>query len=168
MRTIGNYLFIFVGCLFAATLLASLEGLVGVGVSRLVENDRHGFLMLASINLLVLFVWATRKKPDVMTALFRRFIGATVIPCILERGGFSTEVTFSIDTGDVERFVGWCYRDHVLNDDKQPFEPDELPPGAMLNGYVKCRRLRTEGRVALVEVPNGETIYVPCDELEEA
>lgn len=167
MRTFGNYL-IFVGCPFAATLLASLEGLVGVGVSRLVENNRHGFLMLALIYLLVLFVWATRRKPDVMTPLPRRLVGATVIPCILECGGFSTEVTFSIDAGEVKRFVGWCYRDHVLNDDKRPLEPDELPPGAMLNGYVKCRRLRTEGKVALVEVPTGETICVPCDELEEA
>ena len=163
MKTILTLL----GCLCAAPLLAVLESLLGVGIARLVETESHGFLILAAINLLVLGMWATCVRP-VSRPIGNRLIGSTVIPCIVERGGFSTEVTFSIDTGELNRHIGFSHQDHVLNDEKKPFEADELPPGALVNGYVKCRRLRTEGQMALVEVPGGETIYVRRDELEEA
>lgn len=164
MKTI---LLTLLGCLCAAPLLAALESLLGVGIARLVETESHGFLILAAINLLVLGMWTNRMKP-VLQPFQSCFIGSTVIPCILERGGFSTEVTFSIDTGELNRHIGFSHQDHVLNDQKKAFEADELPPGALVNGYVKCRRLRTEGQMALVEVPGGESIHVRCDELEEA
>lgn len=89
------------------------------------------------------------------------------IACSIERGGFTTERTFEIETGD-GRLVGTAYIEHLCDEHRQPLSEDEPPYGEKIRGFVKCRKIRetNDGKV-LVEVPSADVIHVSAEDLIE-
>lgn len=87
------------------------------------------------------------------------------IACTIERGGFTTERTFEIETED-GKLVGTAYIEHLCDEKKKPLSEGEPPFGEKISGYVKCRKIRniSETKV-LVEVPSSDIVHVSAKDL---
>ncbi len=89
------------------------------------------------------------------------------IQCKIERGGFSSERTFEIETPQ-GKVVGTAFVAHLSDENRKPLGPDIPPVGEQIKGFVKCRIIRRKDDQALVEFPSTDVMYVPSDELVPA
>jgi hypothetical protein len=84
-----------------------------------------------------------------------------LIPCKIERGGFSGERTFTIATGGGEPLIGVAYYEYFLDSNQKPISEDEPPEGQKLDGFVMCRIIRlVDDSTVIVEVPSSDTIEI--------
>lgn len=89
------------------------------------------------------------------------------IACTIERGGFTTERTFEINTHD-GKIIGTAYIEHLCGADKKPLPEDEPQYGEKLDGFVKCRKIRDiDESTVLVEVPSADVVHVSAKDLIE-
>lgn len=91
------------------------------------------------------------------------------IPCTIERGGFASERKFTIAHRDGQ-LVGTADIEYLCNENREALNDDEPPLGQVINGFVKCRKIRdvNEGGSVLVEVPSTDLVLVPEGDLVEA
>lgn len=82
------------------------------------------------------------------------------IPCTIERGGFSSERTFSIPLDKGEEVIVGCADTHHVRDSAWNRIPDKPVNESPVNGYVKCQVLRKEKGCVLVEVPSRHIFTV--------
>jgi hypothetical protein len=83
------------------------------------------------------------------------------IPCKIERGGFSSERTFTIPSVDSEPLIGVAYYEYFLDADKNPISDDVPPEGQIIDGFVMCRVVRrVDHLTVVVEVPSSDTIAI--------
>jgi hypothetical protein len=87
------------------------------------------------------------------------------IPCQIERGGFSSERTFTIKLADGNALVGTAHVDHLRSEDREPLDDGQPPFGTVLEGFVQCREIENRGDIVIVEVPSADVIQVPREEL---
>lgn len=89
------------------------------------------------------------------------------IPCKIERGGFSSERTFEIDTPE-GKLVGTAFVDHLRNKQRKPLDETMPAAGNQIEGFVKCRIIRHQDDRVLVEVPSADVVNVPSNDLVPA
>ncbi|MBN2581309.1 MAG: hypothetical protein JXB10_20175 [Pirellulales bacterium] len=91
-----------------------------------------------------------------------------LLPCSIERGGFSSERTFEIDLGPGKKLVGTAFVEYLLDREKKPLDENIPGYGAAVNGYVVCRKMRNlANNQVQVEVPSADVIEVSADSLLE-
>lgn len=85
------------------------------------------------------------------------------IPCTIERGGFSSERTFSIPIEKGEEVIIGCSDvSHLLDANKQPIIDGTQHIGGAVSGFVACLILRqVDAATVLVEVPSREIFTIP-------
>lgn len=73
------------------------------------------------------------------------------VPCKIERGGFSSERTFTIVRDDGEEIQGTANVEYLRGSDFGPIPDDQPPEGEVISGYVQCRIVQSigNGRVIL-------------------
>jgi hypothetical protein len=76
----------------------------------------------------------------------------------IDRGGFSSERTFSVMKVDGSEYVGVCDVSYVFDAWRRPVTPEEPKEG--FGGYVQCRVLRSTETEAVVEFPDSQTTTV--------
>jgi hypothetical protein len=92
-----------------------------------------------------------------------------LIPCSIERGGFTSERTFEIAAPVGRRVVGTAFVEHLFDANRRPLGEHTPESGQSIRGFVKCRVIRqTDEETALIEVPGAEVIPVPSGELQPA
>lgn len=90
------------------------------------------------------------------------------IRCTIERGGFSSERTFEVETSDGGKLVGSADIRYLCDENKNPLDDDEPPFGQRISGFVKCRWIRPiDNQNVLIDLPSADVIHVPADELHE-
>lgn len=92
-----------------------------------------------------------------------------LIPCKIERGGFSTERLFTIElpNGQEETFAG--YYEHFLDGQKKQLDLDTPKKGDVLDGFAKCRIIQTQGDgTIIIDIPSSDSLLVQSDVLVEA
>ncbi len=95
--------------------------------------------------------------------------GHFLIRCTIERGGFSSERAFEIETDDGQLLVGTADIDHLRDRYKHKLSDDEPPIGERIDGYVKCRLVRMiDQNSALVDLPSTDVAHVSAKELVDA
>lgn len=91
------------------------------------------------------------------------------IPCKIERGGFSSERTFTIVGADGGKLTGLADVDHLCDVDDNSLGDDEPPEGVVIDGYVNCRLIRKVGTDrALVDLPGLEPIEILASDLSRS
>ena len=91
------------------------------------------------------------------------------VPCLIKRGGFSSERTFEIQLPDGQKLVGLAYVAYLLDADKTPIGPNIPAPGEAIEGFVQCRVLQEiDENTVLIEVPSSDVIRFPADTLAAA
>jgi len=88
------------------------------------------------------------------------------IPCLIERGGFSSERTFEIDTHEGGKLVGTANIEYLRTASKTTLDEGSPEYGEQISGFVKCRKVHNiDEQNVLVEVPSADVIHVPADSL---
>lgn len=89
------------------------------------------------------------------------------IPCAIERGGFSSERTFEIDTNDGGKLVGTANVEYLRTESRRSLNDDTPEYGEIIKGFVACRQIEGAERdgMILVEVPSADMIYVSSEDL---
>jgi len=84
-----------------------------------------------------------------------------LIPCKIERGGFSSERTFLVDLSD-RQLAGIAHIGHLRDSSRNPLSEENEPDfDEHIDGYVECRIIRkVSNQAILVEFPNSETVIV--------
>ncbi|MBW3541282.1 MAG: hypothetical protein KY476_13525 [Planctomycetes bacterium] len=88
-----------------------------------------------------------------------------LIPCTIERGGFSSERTFELPHAQ-GKLVGMAFVEHLFDENRQPLADENPSYGEQIRGFVKCRVIERFDSRVLVEVPSTDVINVPQDELQ--
>jgi hypothetical protein len=82
------------------------------------------------------------------------------VPCRIERGGFSSERTFSLDRED-HTLSGTANVRYLRDANGQPLGDEQPPFGQEIAGFVQCRRIKAEDDRVFVEVPSTDLIALP-------
>jgi hypothetical protein len=91
-----------------------------------------------------------------------------LIRCIIERGGFSSERSFEVQTSDGGKLIGTADVEHLCDEAKNPLDDDEPPYGERMSGFVKCRSIRKiDQQTMLIDLPSADVVHVPAGELVE-
>jgi hypothetical protein len=89
-----------------------------------------------------------------------------LLPCTIERGGFTSERTFELQLDSEDKLVGTAYFEYLLDERKRTLDEDTPGFGSPIKGFVVCRKIADLGADrALVEVPSADVIQVPSDDL---
>lgn len=88
------------------------------------------------------------------------------IPCIIERGGFSSERTFRIALPNGSELVGTADVEYLTDEDGNAIPDGQPEPGRPIRGRVQYRRLRSthDGEV-LIEVPSSDVVRLKTSQL---
>lgn len=91
------------------------------------------------------------------------------VRCTIENAGFSSERRFEVDLpGNGGRIVGAAYIEYFRDADNELLPEGQPPYGQKLNGFVKCRIIRREGEMMVVEFPGTEIFHVPSEAIAES
>jgi hypothetical protein len=109
-----------------------------------------------------------REAPSTMPRREGAMRTQFLIPCTIERGGFSTERIFTIRLPDgPETFAG--YYEHFLDGDRNQLPVDVPGSGEVVEGFAKCRILQQqEDGTIIIDIPSSDSLLVHPDVLVEA
>jgi hypothetical protein len=88
-----------------------------------------------------------------------------LIGCTIERGGFSSEGAFSIQSASGELIIGGADVRYLRDENRHPLHEGQLAPGQQIHGFVQCRVLNITDGQAVVEVPSADVVTVEKSEL---
>jgi len=94
-----------------------------------------------------------------------------LLGCEIQRGGFSSERTFTIKTTDGGTLTGLANVHYCYNKEKMPLWSDRrvepLKENETIVGYIECRVLEEIGDRVTVDLPSSDTLCVSEKELVE-
>jgi hypothetical protein len=91
------------------------------------------------------------------------------MPCVIERGGFSSERCFEVELQDGDKLVGLAFVEYVLDENMKPLDKNSPAFGKPIRGFVQCRLLQQiDEKTVLIEVPSSDVIRVPAEKLAAA
>ena len=89
-----------------------------------------------------------------------------LMKCKIGRGGFSSERSFEIELADGSKLVGTADVRHLMNEKKEGLTDDAPQFEEMVDGFVKCRILRSDDKDRfVVEIPSADVVRVNQDSL---
>jgi hypothetical protein len=105
------------------------------------------------------------KTPNTLPRMDQVMTPTFLIPCKIERGGFSTERLFTIELPDGPKtFAG--YYEHFLNADRQKLDLETPAEGELMEGFAKCRIIQRQDDGALIiDIPSSDSLLVQPENL---
>ncbi len=86
--------------------------------------------------------------------------------CTISRSGFSGERVFRVRTADGEDYIGGAPVHYFLTRKGEPLPADAATsPGQEVEGRITALLIESNGVMAIVSFPGGETIQVKSDQL---
>jgi hypothetical protein len=91
------------------------------------------------------------------------------LSCTITRGGFSDERVFRVNLAGGGTYVGACPRYYCFSSNLQPLKENQPPErGKSIAGLVLASRVREEGDVILVSVPDGAVLAIAAAQIRQA